>query len=238
MADNKILGKNMFFELKIDGDWYPVFCAKTVELSTSLEEIETTNVNSGASREYAPGMESAEVVCTGIATSDNTNNRISIIYLMQQSVRRRIFEARVRSTDNDGNATVISFYAFTRDTSWSRAVNTFAQSSATFRVSGGLTYATVVPPPTEAVCEVQDTLYLTLATGATSVQDDLLMQDGVEVLWVSRSGMTMTYKSSGSPSAGTLEFTVNYTTGTISFDAANPGNDPGEPISIGYKIAP
>lgn len=238
MADNKILGKNMFFEIKIDGDWYPVFCAKTVELSTTLEEIETTSVNSGVDREFAPGMGSAEVVCTGLTTSDNTNGRVSIIYLTQQANRRRIWESRVRSADNNGNATVISFLAFTRDTGWSRAMGSFSQSSATFRVTGGLDYATVVPAPVTPVCEVQDTLYLTLATSSTSVQDDLLKQAGVEVLWVTRSGMTMTYKSSGSPSAGTLEFTVNYTDGEIFFDSGNPGNDPGEPVSIGYKITP
>lgn len=235
MADNKVLGKNFLAYMKIGEIFYPVFCGKTVELALEQDEIETTHVNAGPNREYVPGLANSLLSCTGVTTSDNTNGRISIFYLMQQSVRREIQQMRVVATDNDSNVVVISFSAFIRSTNVNRDSVSFSQSSVVFRVTGGMTFDTIIPDPAEPVCEIEDPLYLTLAEDGTEVSDSLLEQDNVTILEVQREGTGLD-ETTGTPGNRQFKFVGGSGNGKIQIDPNNPGFPGGETIYVLYKI--
>jgi len=52
---NTIKGKNIVCSMDVGGTFYPIFCSKTAEFTVNQDEIETTSVNSGSSREYVQG---------------------------------------------------------------------------------------------------------------------------------------------------------------------------------------
>lgn len=233
---NQVLGKNIIVSLLDGVTYYPIFCGKTAELPLEQDEIEVTHVNSGSSREYVPGMSNSTLSVTGITVLDNTEGRISPLYLAQEAIRRSIRTYRMLFTDQDGDQVSVTFSAFVRNITMSRDVTQWGQSSATFRITGDWVFSTVIPSPEVPVCEVQNPIYTTLLESADSVQSALLIQgvgQTLTILAVSRSG-TVHYETTGTP--GSLEFTYDNTTGEIFFDPANPGNPGGEPVSIEYKI--
>jgi hypothetical protein len=230
---NKVLSKNLIYAIKIDTTYYPIFCAKTSELSTDQEEIETTSVNSGRAREYIPGMSASTLACTGITTLDNSGGQISPFYLNQAGNRQTIWEIRAVATDDDGNILVLMFDAFITNVTVSKQVGSYSQSSASFRISGEVAYSNAIPTPTDPVCDIADPLYKTLAEAATSVTDALLAATGVEIIGVWRSTDAYT-EVVGTPSSG--QFAFDGTTGTISFDPTNPGAPGGEPVHVVYKV--
>lgn len=232
MPDTKVLGRNVLAEIEIASVFYPIFCAKNVSFVLEQDEIETTHINSGPYREYVPGVANSTLQCSGITTTDNTNGRISIFYLMQTSVRRTIHSMRLKCTNQDGGIKIISFNAFVRNTSISGDRTVFSQSDITFRVTGGLTFSDVIPTPEEPVCELADPLYLTMAEGETSVQDNLLISPDITILEVQREGLGYD-QTNGSP--GNRQFNYDETTGTISFRPSNPALAGGETIYVLYK---
>lgn len=227
---NRVLGKNVLTYIDIDSVFYPVFCGKTAELRRSWETIETTNVNSGSARQYLPGMGDGTVSVTGVTQSNNSNGRAGIVYLMQKAEARELVSLRMVLTDDDGAVITMDFNTIITDTGLSREIGQYSQCDAAFKISGGITYGSIIPAPTEPVCEVQDPLYLTLAEDATSVSDSSLSGSGFtsEILEVRREGLQFD-ETTGTPGNAQFKKTGN----TISFrDTGNPG---GERIFILFK---
>lgn len=234
--NRNVLGKNAVFSMYVGGIYYPVFCAKTFERVLNQDKIEVTHVNSGSSREYVPGMSDAQVTASGITQINNDEGKISIFYLDQLAIRRSIQTFRILCTDQDGGTISITFSAFVLTTTLSKDTVSWSQCSATFQITGDWAFSSVVPAPVAPECEVQPTLYKTLAEAATSVNDALLIPgvgETITIISVSRSGFVH-YETAGTP--GSLEFKYTSGTGLIAFDPANPGNAGGEPVSIEYKI--
>lgn len=231
---NLVLGKKVFFELSVDSEWFPIFCAKDASLDITQEELEITTVNSSRWREFITGMKSAQISVSGITTLNNTGSRVSIFYLIQPGVIGNLLNLRMRMEDENGDLLALTFSAIITSANISRSIAAFSQSGITFKMSGGFTLSSDIAPPTEPVCEVQTPLYLELNEGDTSVQDDLLKQVGVEILTVGRDGGYGYAPTSGTP--GDKEYHFNATTGIISFDATNPAPSGGQPIYILYKI--
>lgn len=228
MPDTRVQGKNCVFAIKIGSDYYPAFCAKTMELVVNQDELETTNVNSGVSREYIPGMSNAIVSATGVHLIDNSEDKVSVNYLMQEANRRTIFEMRVLQTDNDGNVLSIEFSAFATSLSLSKQSGAHTNSTATFRITGAYTFNEIIPGP--GICAEPVAIYDVLAAAENSYYNSDLDDPDVEVLEVARSGMVYTQVPGTTP--GALEF--GFDSGTIYFQyAGNPG---GEPIYILYQV--
>lgn len=215
----------------IDGIYYPIFCAKTGELVLDQDEIEVTSINSGAFREYIPGLNSGTFTATGITELDNTAGHISVTYLMQQAIRRVIQSLKTQLTDDDGNVLLITYNAFVTNTTLSKQTGSYSQSAVTMRLTGGMTFSTIIPPPVIITCEVQTPLYLTLAEGDLTVSDALLLNPQAQILALAREGLQYSEVVS---SPGGREFTYDNTTGVITFSV--PGNPGGEGIDILYQI--
>lgn len=228
---NLVKSRNTIVSMQVDGDWFPIFCAKSAIYNYPQEPIEVTNVNSGASREYVPGMNSGTLNCTGITSLNNDGGKISINYLLQQAIRRTIWPLRMLETDDDGNILITFLRGFVIDTNKSRDVASYSQSSVTFQLTGTPTFSEVIPSPVEPVCEIADPIYEVLAEGQAVIHSDLLVGSGITILWVTREGLGFD-ETSGSP--GNRTFNYNSATGNISFQIEGaPG---GELISIGYKV--
>lgn len=231
--NTKILSSNIVYAILIDTTYYPIFCAKDSELQIEQEEIETSIPTTGRDRSYIPGMSASTLNCSGLTESDNSEGRISSLYLAQPGVRQSVQSIRGVFTDESGNVVVLMFSAFVTSLNISKTVASYSNSNATFRISGGVIYSNVIPTPTDPVCDIADPLYLTLEEDATTVVDALLAATGVEILGVWRSTDAYT-EVVGTPSSG--QFAFDGTTGTISFDPTNPGTPGGEPVHVLYKV--
>ena len=228
---NRVLSNNVIIEMLVSAQYYPIFCGKTFELVQNQEVVEVTSINSGADREYESGMTTHDVSITGVTVLDNTDGRISITYLMQQAIRRVAQTFRVRLTDDDGGTLQIGFNALIISNTLSRSPGTYSQSATGLKVTGGITFSAIIPPPGGK--QVQDPLYLDFVLGDTEVRDPLLEASGVEILEVQREGLGHD-ETTGSPGNRQFKFIGGAGNGTIQFDPLNPSN--GETVYVLYKV--
>lgn len=229
---NQVKSNNVIVEVDISGTYYPFFCGKTMEFSQNQELIEVTSINNTIAREYEAGMTTGSLNITGVTVLDNTDNRVSITYLMQESIRRVAQTMRIRLIDDDGAGLQIAFTALITNNTLSRAVGTYSQSSTTLTITGEPTISAIVPPPGLAC--VEDPLYLDVVAGQTSVHDNLLEQAGVTILEVQRSG-TGHNEVPGTPGNLEFQFVGGTGNGDVYFDPTNPFNA-GEVIYVLYKL--
>lgn len=145
--DKLIKGENLRAQLKIDDEYFDIFCAKSVEFAIEQDELEVTSINSGSSREYLPGMMNATLSTSGVSSIDNTEGKIAITYLMQQSIRRQLQDWRVYFEADDGDTLEATFQGMIRTPSISRDGFGYNQSSLVVRVSGDIDFNEIVPPP-------------------------------------------------------------------------------------------
>jgi predicted secreted protein len=228
---NTVTGKNAIIELEVASVFYPVFCCKSFTFDQQQETIEVTDINSAFAREYVPGMTTATLNVTGVTILDNTGGRISITYLMQESVRRTIQNMRIRLTADDATTLQIAFNAIITSNSLSRDFGSYSQSVSGFVITGTpVVSSSITPPGTGPV--VQAPLYIDVVAGQSSVHDTLLEAAGVVILEVDRSGIQHD-QVSGTPGNREFEF-GGVGVGTIIFDPTNLFNA-GEVIYILYK---
>lgn len=227
-----IQGKDAVLEIFVTDGYYPILCAIDFTLATEPEFITKTGPTSGLFREFQKRIEGWSVQLNGLTKVEN-GTTISWFYLIQTAVRRAVQQIRITFTDSEGDTMVFTGSVLIGAQTITGPVSGFSQAAVEFKGTGGYELDTVIDPPAEQECEVEDTLYLTLAEGATSVTDALLTATGVVILGVSRSGQVHS-ETTGTPFS--LEFVFTTGTGTISFDPTNPGNAGGEPVTVEYKI--
>lgn len=230
---NTVKGRNAIIELLITATYYPVFCCKSFEFVQQQEVIEVTSVNSSIAREYEAGMTTATLNVTGVTILDNSGNRISVTYLMQESIRRAAQTMRIRLTDDDGGTLQILFTAIITSNTISRQFGAYSQSISGFIITGEPTISAVITPPGEGEC-IEDPLYIDCVETETSVHSALLEAAGVVILEVARTGLGHD-ETTGVP--GNRQFVFGGVgVGTISFDPTNPFNA-NEVIYILYRIS-
>lgn len=137
----------MIANILISGDWYPIFCATSGEFALTVDEIETTSVNSGSAREYLPGMTNGTLTWSGVSTIDNTEGKISILYLMQQALGRNVQSWRVYFEADDGTTQEATFDGFIRNASILRETTSYNNSNIVVRITGGVTLDNIILPP-------------------------------------------------------------------------------------------
>lgn len=225
---NTVKGRNTIVSMLVDSVYYPVFCAKTAEFTLEQDEIEVTSIDSPSSREYLPGMSNATCAVTGITTLDNTNGRVSITYLMQQSVRRQLHTFKMTITDDDSNSLEVVFTAMIKTTNINRDTVGYSQSSLQLRVSGVVEWTEVIDPP---VPEEVYSVYISATAGQYEVTHADL--GGATVLEVWREGINYT-ETTGTPSGRQFKYTDLTSSGKITFDSAITFNT-GEIVYVLYK---
>lgn len=228
MANRLILGRDMLAEMLIGEDYYPIFCAKDVSIELQQEEIEITNIDSSYSRQYKAGMSSGSMTISGITTIDNTEEIVSQLYLMQQSVRQLTWTWRITFTDYKFATTKqIQFQGIITNNSLSRNTSGFVNADLTIRITGNIDIGAVILPPQEGVLK---SAYLPFVAGQTSVSYADL--GDANILEVARDGVTFV-ETNGTPGNMQFKYVDNGTSGTIYFDTNNPSN--GEVVYILYE---
>jgi hypothetical protein len=145
---NKLIkGENLRAQLFITDTYFDIFCAKSVEFSIEQDELEVTSILSGSSREYLPGMMNATLTTSGVSTIDNTEGKIAITYLMQQSIRRQLQQWRVYFEADDGDTLEATFSGMIRNTTISRDGFAYNQSNLVVRISGDIEFNEIIDPP-------------------------------------------------------------------------------------------
>src|SRR6185369_2444080 len=113
-----VLGRNVTVLILHDfgsGEtYYPIFCAKSMELDVVFDELETV-IDSGTDRDYEIGLQSAVLTLVGVTkTQDPTTvDKVSPFFLY--SIRKNKKSYKITFTDQDGNVvTPFTFDAIIR----------------------------------------------------------------------------------------------------------------------------
>lgn len=226
-----IHGKDCLLSIKIDGEFYPVLCAVDLTLSVSRGTVESTSPASGNWRTYRlQRLNSWNVSLSGLTKVDNTDGQISWFYLLQSGDAP--LEIQLIFEDRDGSAQSLTGSAIIPNQSITANVNDFAATTLEFQGTGDYDLDNIIIGPADPICEVQETLPLILAEGATYADAPSLTLSGANVLWVTREGTGYT-ETAGTP--GNLEFKIDYTLGRVYFNISNPGNPGGEFVLVGWQ---
>lgn len=137
MTDSKTVhGKNMIASIKVDGTFYPVFCGKSCSFSLSNEIINRTGVNSGLGILRRVRRTEFSGSASGVTVTDNTADRYSPFYLLQEAVRRAENEWQFEFINGDGETVTITGVFLIEGIELSGDVASFSQSTVNIIGSG------------------------------------------------------------------------------------------------------
>lgn len=206
-----IKGDNFLLQLKIDGDYYDIFCAKSGEFLIEQEEREVTTITSGSDREFNAGMSAGTLTASGLTTIDNAEDKISALYLMQQSVRRQKLEWRCFFTADNGDTQQATFSGIIRSVSIPKDGFAYVSSTLVVRISGAVTFSDIVVGPTtsyEYFSDYWDTVngqnYVTGASSGEYTGTAYTLTDTDTVLMVDYEGTSFNLVT-GTPTQGERE---------------------------------
>jgi len=137
MTDSKAVhGKNMIASIKVDGTFYPVFCGKSCSFSLTNEIINRTGVNSGLGILRRVRRTEFSGSASGVTVTDNTADRYSPFYLLQEAVRRAENEWQFEFINGDGETVTITGVFLIEGIEISGDVASFSQSTVNIIGSG------------------------------------------------------------------------------------------------------
>lgn len=229
-------GKDVWMLRKIDDVYIVIGCATSISFTLKNELIGKTDVNAGLFRKKRVRISDNTASISGLQALKNSSDRLSIVYFLQESVRRQEQPLRFIWQDESGYQYVIDGNFLVEEVSITSPVEDFSEYEMTLQGTGGFTPGAVIYPPDDPICEVQSPLYIPVVAGQYSVSDALLKTETgftKTILEVEREGIGHD-ETSGTPGNRTFNYTANGTTGTITFDSTNPFNA-GEIIFVLYK---
>jgi hypothetical protein len=234
MNDGKVVkGTNMIASILVNGNYRPVFCAKSCSFEMTNEIINRTSVNDGLFTKRRIRRTEWSGSASGVLVTNDTSERYSPFYLMQQSVRRAALNWQFEFTNLDGDVRTIEGEALIQNLPISGDVQSFVQCTVNIIGTGAFTMDEVPssPPSDENV----DSDYWTTTSGQNqisglSVGGKSLI--GKEILAIAREGTVYDPITTGSPSNRTALF--NSALGRITFDSNIPFN-PNETVWAMWK---
>lgn len=240
MAESKTIhGRDVNVLVDVGGTDIYIGCATSSVFRFRNEIIGKTDVNAGLFRKKRVRISDMSASVSGVSITEG-GDKVGQFYFLQEGVRRTEQNLKFLFVDEDGVDTVLEMVGLVESIEINSDVSNFSEYDINFEGTGPFTISELAPPDSgEVSCETQDTIYTTLAEGAISIQNPLLIQASgqtITIISVSRSGAVF-YETTAP--AGNLEFNYNSTTGEISF--LNAGNPAGggfdlEPVSVEYKI--
>jgi len=234
MSDGKVVkGSNMIASIKVGGEFYPVFCAKSCSFEMTNEIILRTSVNDGLFPKRRIRRTDWSGSASGVLVTNNTSDRYSPFYLIQESVRRSKLTWQFEFTNNDGEIKTITGDALIENLPISGDVQSFVQ--CTVNIIGTGAFAMDESPSSGGIDENVDSDYWNTTEGSysidgTSVNGKSLV--GKTILAISREGTVYDPITTGSPVNRTALFSSAL--GRITFDPNIPFN-PGETVWAMWK---
>jgi hypothetical protein len=234
MNDGKVVkGSNMIASIKVSGQYYPVFCAKSCSFEMTNEIINRTSVNDGLFTKRRIRRTEWSGSASGVLVTNNDGDRFSPFYLIQESVRRSSLEWQFEFTNLDGDVRTIEGEALIQNLPISGDVQSFVQ--CTVNIIGTGAFVMDASPSSIVTDENVDSDYWNTTAGqyyisGLSVYNKTLQ--GKTILAISREGTVYDPITTGSPSNRTALF--NSALGRITFDSNIPFN-PGETVWAMWK---
>lgn len=228
-----VRGSQMIASIKVSGNYYPVFCAKSCSFEMTNEIINRTGVNDGLFPKRRIRRTEWSGSASGVLVTDNTQDRYSPFYIMQESVRRSALEWQFEFTNLDGDIRTIEGEALVQNLPISGDVQSFVQCTVNIIGTGAFTMD--VSPSSPTLDEDVDSDYWTTTSGQYAIQGLSVTGKsmvGKTILAIAREGTVYDPITTGSPSNRTALF--NSALGRITFDSNIPFN-PGETVWAMWK---
>ena len=228
-----VRGTQMIASIKVSGNYYPVFCAKSCSFEMTNEIINRTGVNDGLFPKRRIRRTEWSGSASGVLVTDNTQDRYSPFYIMQESVRRSALEWQFEFTNLDGDVRTIEGEALVQNLPISGDVQSFVQCTVNIIGTGAFTMD--VSPSSPTFDEDVDSDYWTTTSGQYAIQGLSVTGKsmvGKTILAIAREGTVYDPITTGSPSNRTALF--NSALGRITFDSNIPFN-PGETVWAMWK---
>jgi hypothetical protein len=234
MNDGKVVrGSNMIASIKVSGNYYPVFCAKSCSFELTNEIINRTSVNDGLFTKRRIRRTEWSGSASGVLVTNNDGDRYSPFYLLQESVRRSTLEWQFEFTNLDGDIRTIEGEALIQNLPISGDVQSFVQCTVNIIGTGAFTMDVSPSSPTQD--EDVDSDYWSTTPGAIFIgglSTNGKSLQGKTILAIAREGTVYDPITTGSPSNRTALF--NSALGRITFDSNIPFN-PGETVWAMWK---
>lgn len=234
MSDSKaVQGRNMIASIKVGGSWFPVFCAKSCSFDFKNEIILRTGVNDGLFPKRRVRRSDWSGSAAGVLVTDNTANRYSPFYLLQDGVRRSERQWQFEFTNEDSETKTIEGTALIEGLPISGDVSGWVQASVNIVGTGAFTID--ASPSSGADDENVDSDYWNTTSGQISISGNSVNGKsitGKTVLAVAREGTV--YDPIFSGTATNRLARVNSGAGSVTFDANIPFN-PGETVWVMWK---
>jgi hypothetical protein len=239
MSDTLIYGKDCLTEILIESNWYPIMCQADMTFHLTQEVILKTTPNSGLFREKTTRFAEASASVSGYSPIEN-GETISIFYIIQESVRTKAQDIRLRFVDKAGASKQISGKAIIVDTEIGAPVGEWCSSSVDLQFTGAFSIEDVTDPPPGTIQIYSDTWNVTPGQnwidgfGASNLLGYTIQ--GKTILEVDRSGIQYDFVGySNSTPVGNRQVKYNSTTHRLEFE---PGADfnAGETVFIIFKF--
>lgn len=229
-----VTGQNVSVEVETATDtWFLIGCATDFNLEFINEIIGKTDVNAGLNRKKRIRISDCTGSVQGVATVLN-NDKVSVFYFLQESIRRSELTLRFRYQDQAGNYVTVTGTFLVRFIGISADVAAFADYDIQLEGSGGITLTSVDDPTEVSGCPelFSDTWDCTEGLSAISgTGNNGLSFAGHNVLVVARTGMVQEIISTGTPGNAQAKYTGST---TITVDPSNPFNA-GETVVVVWE---
>ena len=222
MTDSKaVTGRNMTASIKVGELFYPVFCAKSCSFDLTNEIIERTGVNDGLFYSRRVRRTDWSGSATGVIVTDNTNDRYSPFYLLQEAVRRSENEWEFAFTNEDNETKTIIGTALIEGINLTGDINSFGQATVNIIGTGG--FEIDESQSTGGTDENVDSDYWTTVAGEYAISGNSVNTKslvGKTLLAVGLRGNVYDIITSGTPT--NLQAKFSTLAGSITFDSSIP----------------
>ena len=236
MTDQKaVLGDSMIISVKNGDLYYPIYCTKSCSFSFKNEIILRTGVNDGLGIKRRVRRSEWSGAASGVTVVDNTSDRYSPFYFLQEAIRRSENTYQFELTSLDGTVKTITGTAIIEAVDISGDVASFSDSSLNI-IGIGLPVIDE-SPASPGADENVDSDYWTTTAGTNSITGlsvDSKNMTGKVILAIARETDNYFPITSGTPTGDYALFTTG--TGTITFDTARPFES-GEKVWAMWKDA-
>lgn len=150
---------------KIGSVYYPVACAKDVNITTTSEFIEIAARTSNSWREYEYGRQTGKITGTGITKVNTGGNLYSIFDVLGQQLQRLKFLVKFSVNDLQGNYKVFECTVLVEEVNIAGSAAALSNYSYTLQISGPVTMSSTPVSNTNP----QILIYEFVATGGEAV---------------------------------------------------------------------
>jgi len=231
---NAIVGRDVVMYVKISDVLYPVGCASSCSFEIDQEIIARTGPNDGLFRKKRVRRTDWRGSVNAVMVSNNTTDRYSAFYFIQEAVRRAENYFVWEFTDIDGNIKNLEGWAVIRAIPINADIQGFSKFD--LQVEGTGAFAITDgggSPGSVGGDQVDSSEWVPVAGeyGISGLSVDSKSLTGKTVLAVARTGAAYEVITTGS--VGNLQAKHNSGTGALTFDT--PFND-GEVVWVMWKV--